>query len=451
MKSNFILLAVLFSTIAYPITEKEIIDFSVKNGNKFRSALINLRISSTEKTREIKENSGTAIVKGNIDYVKTSASDSTIKYGSLALAQPIVGGGDLSVSVSTDSLQSITATFEQPILKSGLGYSTNSYNRRKAEFNYQIKKEGNIYEVLSLLADLRIAISNGFLLQEKAKVLRAADSIAYFSYMQTMERFRVGDLSPLDTLESLFNYGNVQSRRLRAERDLQQGYQRIKELSGLDTISLISISSAPIFDSIDFVSKYENILINDPELRKFKNYSEIFELERHYWRNNRLPELNVYAGISSDDMKISSESINTRVGLKIAYQLFNSGALEKQKIAGYEFEKQTLNVTERKRKLKFLLQDIQETYKWAFMEYTNTATNVRIANMKREVSLVLYKQGQITTIERMKSEQDWIETSMTLLDAEAVLRNEQIRYDLLSGEIMSIYGIDNSISAEVDK
>jgi hypothetical protein len=330
-----LLVASLFST-----TENEIIHASLRNSVKLKSHITEIRISAAEKDVVRRENSCSLSVSASMNYTNSGNTDSISRNISFGFVQPVIGGGAVSAAVSGDTAANAAIIFEQPLLKNSFGNSIPGTNKSRAEYAFRIKKEESVYNIITLLSEIRLHVLDAYLMQEKVKMLKVADSFAQTGHVQTMERFRAGDLSPLDTLESVYNYGVVKSERMRAERDFHQLIRKVMELSGVSNIDLLQMDSVALMMLPDTLNALSLALESDPELSRFNNNIEILKIEHSLYGNRRLPELNAHIGAVSENIEQRSSGIDIKAGVRFSYRFLNNPNPVKQYITAFELDNQ---------------------------------------------------------------------------------------------------------------
>ncbi|MFH0920836.1 MAG: TolC family protein [Fibrobacterota bacterium] len=454
MRHLLLLIPLLFLSLtpSNALTEEELIGLAVKRSFELNRYLTEIRRSALVEKKVRRDNGAAVTLEASASMLRpVSGPGDTLDYlASVSAAAPLPGGAQARVTSTVDSSVSKTVSIglTQPLLKGGWTGDVAGYNKKRATLEYTIAKRENLYAVLTVLADLRVAFWDACIRQERVRILALADTIAALTYAQTRTRYKAGDASPLDTLESLFNLGRVKSDRLTAENAFRAARRTVKELSGVNDADSFSLTAVRQYDSTAVAAQMAYAQAHNLELLKEEALSSAYALDARVKSNWRLPELDAQVNYSVRDEKPDFSRGSFYAGLRFKYRLMNNSSGEDYKISRLDADRQKLNVEEKQRRLSLSLLEIADNLILRTQILDNALKNTGIAEAKNRIAVEMYRQGNLAIIDKLKAEQDWINAKLDLLDAQAGLGKEIVRMELRTGEMLARYHIDESTDPE---
>lgn len=414
-------------------------------------------LDSTERTIHV----DTTIQTQNIDSSFTIGSNNQylVNDFEVTASQSFPGGGVLSGSLkeshnknfSTDSSNyttDIELLFTQPLLKNGLKFANPAYAIKirhldNSQFSLEQKKR-----ILSSLTSVRLLYWELF----EKQMLRTIflDQMIFARKHLETERIKhkIGNTTVIDTLSAHLDYLQAKGSYLGAQTEVALAQKELivalaldVDSLSVDTADLIQITQLPPPDT--FLTMVESF---DPQCAVFSVVSEKLALQELYQKNQLLPSLGVQAGVNysaSGDAPFSKSysAINGVVGVVLSYSFPVRNKLLDIQQTQLAKKKNTLSQEHYKRKLKKQIQDLYLSWRQELQSLQIAQASKEIALQKFHASKAGYEIGTVDQLTLDKAEDDYVETSIRLLQKQILMKRLEIVFDEITGVVLSKFGV----------
>ncbi|HSI10307.1 MAG: TolC family protein [Rariglobus sp.] len=256
----------------------------------------------------------TAAVAGAENDNATPSTSTRQQTASVGVTQRFVTGADATLRTSLDrtrSSASLTPLFNpvftndlslsvtQPLLQ-GFGITINRASIERARLGITRAHLDFKAVVLSLIRDVESAYYTLAFSRERLAVRKFSLEVAQTLLDENKARLKTGVATNLDVLQAEVGVANARRDLLLAEQDVRDGEDSLLNLIGRfefsSRLGAVRLSDAPV-PAVSFDASYALALANAPDYASGKVLAEQLKLDVAVAKNNRLPVLDLGAGV----------------------------------------------------------------------------------------------------------------------------------------------------------
>jgi outer membrane protein len=256
----------------------------------------------------------TAAVAGAENDNATPSTSTRQQSASLGVTQRFATGAEATLRTSLDrnrSSASLTPLFNpvytsdvslsvtQPLLQ-GSGITINRASIERARLGITRANLEFKAVVLNLIRDVESAYYTLAFSRERLAVRKFSLEVAQTLLNENKARLNTGVATNLDVLQAEVGVANARRDLLLAEQDVSEGEDSLLNLIGRfefsSQLGTVSLSDAPV-SPVSFDTSYALALANAPDYAANKVLAEQLKLDVAVAKNNRLPVLDLGAGV----------------------------------------------------------------------------------------------------------------------------------------------------------
>lgn len=264
----------------------------------------------------------TAALAGAKDDTATPSVSRQQQTAALGVTQRFVTGGSVTARTALDRRRESTSlaplfnpvytsdlslSLTQPLLQ-GFGVTINRAAIERARLGITRARLDFKSVVLTVIRDVERAYFSLAFAREQLAVRKFSLEVAETLFRENKARLDTGVATNLDVLQSEVGVANARRDLLLAQQDVNDGEDTLLDLIGrfefTATPGPVSLPDDPV-PEVSFDTSYALALANAPDYAANKILAEQLELDASVARNNRLPVLDLGAGIgyNGDDRR----------------------------------------------------------------------------------------------------------------------------------------------------
>lgn len=476
------LLINLTLVISDPLSEKDIIELTLKQNSNIQISRLNIRsdildLKSTEASSlpQISALTGVNYLPLDSTVVTSVIGDSTYRtvssqlqlemYSSISASQAIPGGGVIGGSLEgsrqyTDSSNNsnnikssstnVNINFSQPLLK-------DAWRHAEPYFSISIKrldsKQFTLEQKKMILASISEARLAFWDLYEKQKLLTLYNNELNFKEkmkVNALQRFSIGEGSVIDTLSATHEYWEVYQLLLSAKAEIEVARNNLADILIMDskTIGVGTHLEMELMTPPD-----ENKILRaakefDPEINIFKIMKEKLILQLKNDKNQLLPDLRFETSYNRNSVGNSffeSDhylSTNLAIGLILRYDFpirTKKMAVEKSELS---IKKTKLFEEQYDRKLESKIAELVLRWNQELESLRVSRLSQNIVKQQVEASRTGYEIGTVDRLSLLKAENDFLHASVRVIQKELALKKLEILFEETTGIFLSKYGVE---------
>lgn len=476
----FLALFVFFRSIeSNPLSEKDIIELTLKQNSNILISRINSKSDSLDlkamealKLPQINALAGFIYSPLDSTVVTSSIGDSTYNSkssqsqmrlkSSISASQVVPGGGEIGgmlegtkyyTDSSSDILQTneakVNLSFSQPLLK-------NAWKHAEPYFSISIERLDNDLFTLEQKKNMLTSISEARLaywtLYEKQKLLTLyTNELKLKKQLQqnARQRLAVGEGTIIDTLSAAHEYLEAYQLVLSAKAEIEVAQNDLADILMLDSNN---VEVDTLFEMVITSPPNENEILKtakefDPDMDIFEVMKEKLTLQLKNDKNQMLPDLRFETSYSRNtigDSFFKSDhyySTNLAIGLILKYDLpirDKKISLKKRELA---IEQTKLYEDQYDRKLKSRIAELVLRWNQEIESLNVGRLSQKIAKQQAEATRTGYKIGSVDRLTLLKAENDFLRSSIRVIQKELGLKNLEILFEETTGTFLSRYGV----------
>lgn len=380
---------------------------------------------------------------------------------SAGVSQKIPGGGTISgevaeeVDLSSNNAGKHAAAWEvayrQPLLKDAWRFGEQDMLLRIARLDSRKVDLRVVKELLAELTVVRLAYWKWYEQYALREILTRERDLALNRLEQERARYLLGEASELDTLSASLEYLESTSRLMNASYELDAAGRDVALLLNIEQDTLVpdtgrAIRTDELPPSEELVERVERF---DPELKIFAVLQEKLRLEEEELANNLLPSVALALKhrassrdrdrpLSTDEHRFGSSSI----GVSAAYTI--PATAERIAVHSKRLEARR-NELSREHYRRELLSRLTDTRKQWRRDRTNLVVARKaeeVARKKLEAARRGYELGTVDRLSLIEARNDATRTSVSRLQKEIALKNIEIVFDEITGDVFDTFGLE---------
>jgi outer membrane protein TolC len=377
----------------------------------------------------------------------------------ITVAQPVPGGGTVSAGLSGDLQRPLRADstthnasysllFSQPLLKGAWRNGTIDYQVRIArlrdvEFSLKRKKS-----LITRVSSVRGRFWTFYETSSRVAIAQNELDRSTEQLQTERQRLKIGESSPLDTLNAALQYMRAQEKVLTAGTALNEARNALATALMIpkDSLSIpadISITIPDLPDPQTFVALVERF---DPQLAIFERMNVLLREQLEKERNSMLPALDLGAGISGRAggntlRAIASTNFNAVISLVLRYDLPlrpRTIAIRKQHL---DQERNDISAASYHRELLARLDELRTTWQQEKHRLSIAAASVELARRQLEATQKGYDLGTEDRLSLLSARDDLIVAENGFLSAQIGMKRLEIVLDEITGSAIERFGL----------
>ncbi len=380
---------------------------------------------------------------------------------SAAVSRKIPGGGTISGEVAEEvDLSSNNAgkhatswevTCRQPLLKDAWRFGEQDMRLRIARLDSRGVDLRLMKDLLADLSVVRRAYWKWYEQYALREILTRERDLALSRLERERARFLLGEASELDTLSASLEYLESSSRLTNASYELDAAGREVALLLDIDQDTVVpdtarEIRTADLPSSEELVERAERF---DPELKIFAVLEEKLQLEKEELANNLLPSVSLDLKhrawsrdrdrpLSTDENRFGSSSI----GVSAAYTI--PATVERIAVHGKRLEarRNALSREHYRRELLSRLTDTREQWRRDRANLVAARKAEEVARKKLDAARRGYELGTVDRLSLIEARNDATRTSVSRLQKERALKDIEIVFDEITGDVLDKFGLE---------
>ncbi len=458
----------LASVAADPVTERDVVVHALDNNADIRVRRLDVRTDSLSLEAVESGWLPQLDLQAAEEYepVDTSSqgarnSPSLTSSGSATVTQAIPGGGTATAGVEAgrasmtngDSVtyaKGLTLALNQPLLKDAWRHGALDYQVRIQRLDHKQFTLQQRKAILSRVSEVRTLFWDCYEKEILCAVLAAQKDYTEKLAQSVRERYRLGEVPPIDTLSSLLEYLTASQRLIEADGARDVARQKLSVALMDESRATIADTSVPVQIGElpapeEFVRMAEDF---DPQLRIFEILAEKLEEDYGHSRNQLLPRLDLgasYSRSASGDAPASASaafSANAVISLIAQYSFPTKPRRIAVEKAQLEQDKNRIS-TEQYRKQ--LVQQVDELVRLWEQERKTLAiaeASRDIARKQFDAADAGYRLGTLDRLSLVKAENDYRDASVRLVQKQIVMKKLEIAFEEITGAVFTRFGVD---------
>ena len=405
------------------------------------------------------------------DNDKPGTSYSRVYSGSATLSQLLPFGGNVGLYYNTmrtnsdAAYPSINPSFkqgagifiQQPLLRNFGSYFTLS-GIRIAQNNERISQEAFLLQVHSQVTavikaywDLVFAIEN---YEVKRLTLQQAED---FLRITTIS-YRTGVVPETDVLQAKAQVSTMEELVIIAESVIKAAEDALKNLMSLprasrDWNSFFIPTDQPVVTrlEIDTEAMIDTALEKRPEYIQARIGLENSEINRRVAKNQRMPELNLYASAGRTGLGESHadawDELHTydyhtyEAGLEFSFPLQNRSARNRYRQAVLGYEKTEIMIANLENSIMLEIRNAVRAIETQHKRVEATAVSVAAEKAKLESETQRYRVGMSTSYNVLSFQKDYAEALSHHIESKVLFNRAQAELYKASGTVLEMYRI----------